>query len=104
MKNKIIELAKKCSADIVGFAPASRFDKDDAIFKIMIEAKGNEQEQLKFKVNDLKSYFPKHYTIKQLENVIQKLLENYQKQWQKNYRIGIPDKSITFNLTQSLRL
>ena len=42
----------------------------DAIFRIMIEAKGNEQEQLKFKVNDL-------------ENVIQKLLENYQKQWQK---------------------
>ncbi|MBO5143059.1 MAG: ParB/RepB/Spo0J family partition protein [Clostridia bacterium] len=55
----------------------------DAIFRIMIEAKGNEQEQLKFKVNDLKSYFPKHYTIKQMENVIQKLLENYQKQWQK---------------------
>ena len=39
MKNKIIELAKKCSADIVGFAPASRFDKDDAIFKIMPETK-----------------------------------------------------------------
>ena len=55
----------------------------DAIFKIMIEAKGNEQEQLKFKVNDLKSYFPKHYTIKQMENVIQKLLEGYQKQWQR---------------------
>lgn len=55
----------------------------DAIFKIMIEAKGNEQEQLKFKVNDLKSYFPKNYTIKQMENVIQKLLEGYQKQWQR---------------------
>ena len=55
----------------------------DAIFKIMIEAKGNEQEQLKFKVNDLKSYFPKHFTIKQMENVIQKLLEGYQKQWQR---------------------
>lgn len=34
MRNKIIELAKKCDADIVGFAPASRFDKDDAIFRI----------------------------------------------------------------------
>ena len=34
MKNKIIELAKSLDADIVGFAPASRFDKDDAIFKI----------------------------------------------------------------------
>ena len=34
MKNKITELAKKYDADIVGFAPAERFSKDDAIFKI----------------------------------------------------------------------
>ena len=39
MKNRIIELAKKCDADIVGFAPASRFDKDDAIFKIFPNVK-----------------------------------------------------------------
>ena len=39
MKNKIIELAKKCSADIVGFASADRFEKDDAIFKILPETK-----------------------------------------------------------------
>ena len=34
MKNKIIECAKKYDADIVGFADASRFSKDDEIFKI----------------------------------------------------------------------
>lgn len=39
MKNRIIELAKENGADIVGFAPASRFEKDDAIFKIMPETK-----------------------------------------------------------------
>lgn len=39
MKNKIIELAKKLDADLVGFAPASRFDKDDAIFKIFPDVK-----------------------------------------------------------------
>ena len=39
MKNKIIELAKKYDADIVGFAPADRFDKDDAIFKIFPNVK-----------------------------------------------------------------
>ena len=39
MKNKIIELAKKYDADIVGFAPADRFSKDDAIFKIFPEVK-----------------------------------------------------------------
>lgn len=39
MRNKIIELAKKCDADIVGFAPASRFDKNDPIFKIFPNTK-----------------------------------------------------------------
>lgn len=39
MKNKIIELAQKYDADIVGFAPADRFDKDDAIFKIFPNVK-----------------------------------------------------------------
>lgn len=39
MRNRIIELAKANGADIIGFAPASRFDKNDAIFKIMPETK-----------------------------------------------------------------
>lgn len=39
MKNKIIEIAKANGADIVGFAPADRFDKNDAIFKIFPETK-----------------------------------------------------------------
>ena len=39
MKNRIIECAKKLAADLVGFAPASRFSKNDAIFKIFPEVK-----------------------------------------------------------------
>lgn len=39
MRNKIIETAKKNGADIVGFAPASRFEKNDPIFQIMPETK-----------------------------------------------------------------
>ena len=39
MKNEIIKIAKENLADIVGFAPASRFDKDDPIFKIYPETK-----------------------------------------------------------------
>ncbi|UKI36812.1 MAG: hypothetical protein L6V93_00610 [Clostridiales bacterium] len=39
MRDKIIEIAKENGADVVGFAPASRFDKDDAVFKIMPETK-----------------------------------------------------------------
>lgn len=34
MNDKIIREAKANGADIVGFAPAARFDKEDAIFKI----------------------------------------------------------------------
>ena len=39
MRDKIIELGKANGADIVGFAPASRFEKDNPIFKIMPETK-----------------------------------------------------------------
>lgn len=39
MRERIIELAKKNGADIVGFASADRFDKDDAVFQIMPEIK-----------------------------------------------------------------
>lgn len=39
MKNKIIEIAKKYDADLVGFASANRFSKDDAIFKVFPETK-----------------------------------------------------------------
>ena len=39
MRDKIIELAKANGADIVGFAPARRFESDNPIFKIMPETK-----------------------------------------------------------------
>ena len=39
MREKIIEIAKANGADIVGFAPASRFAADDAVFKIFPETK-----------------------------------------------------------------
>lgn len=39
MKELIIKIAKENCADIVGFAPASRFSEDDPIFKIMPETK-----------------------------------------------------------------
>ena len=39
MRDRIIHLAKENGADIVGFAPASRFSKDDPIFKILPETK-----------------------------------------------------------------
>lgn len=39
LQEKVIALAKANNADLVGFAPVSRFDKDDAIFKIFPKVK-----------------------------------------------------------------
>ncbi len=39
MRNAIIECAKRYDADLIGFAPASRFDKEDSIFKIFPDTK-----------------------------------------------------------------
>ena len=39
MRQAIIDTALKLDADVVGFAPASRFDKDDAVFRILPAAK-----------------------------------------------------------------
>ena len=39
MREQIIALAKKLDADLVGFAPADRFAKDDPVFRIFPETK-----------------------------------------------------------------
>ena len=54
----------------------------DKIFNIMTEQKPNQKEQIKFKIETLKEYFPKGYSTRQMEDVIEKLLKNYKLQWQ----------------------
>ena len=39
MRERIVELCKKWGADLVGFAPVSRFSKDSVVHKLMPEAK-----------------------------------------------------------------
>ena len=39
MRNRIIELCQKCGADLVGFAPISRFPENSAVHRLMPEAK-----------------------------------------------------------------
>lgn len=39
MKERILALAKACGADVVGFAPASRFAEDDPVFRILPQTK-----------------------------------------------------------------
>ena len=53
----------------------------------MIEEKANQKEQIKFKVEKLKDFFPKGYTSKQMQETIEKLLKQYQQKW-KNRDLG----------------
>ena len=55
---------------------------DEKMQEIMEEEKPNQKEQVKFPADRIKKYFPKDYTIKQMEDVIEKLLQKYQLQWQ----------------------
>ncbi|MCI9000654.1 MAG: ParB/RepB/Spo0J family partition protein [Clostridia bacterium] len=59
----------------------------DTIFNIMTEQKPNQKEQIKFKVEKLKGYFPKGYSTKQMEDTIEKLLKQYMQRW-KNRDLG----------------
>lgn len=55
----------------------------DEINEIMEEEKPNQKEQIKFKYEKVKSYFPKGYTIEQMQKIMERLLQKYQAQWQK---------------------
>ena len=55
---------------------------EETIQNILYEEKPNQREQVKFTYDRVKKYFPKGYTIQQMEGVIEKLLQKYQIQWQ----------------------
>lgn len=58
----------------------------DDIYDILDEEKPNQKEHVKFSYDKVKDYFPKGYTVKQMENVIEKLLQRYYQQWQQKKR------------------
>ena len=45
----------------------------------MSEEKANQAERISFKVQDLKAFFPKNYTQKQMTDTILKLLYEHQR-------------------------
>lgn len=51
----------------------------DSIYTIMSEEKANQQEHIRFKVEDLRGFFPKNYTAKQMTDTILKLLYDNQR-------------------------
>lgn len=53
--------------------------QDQTIYDILAEQKPNQQEQYKFKREDIRKYFPKNYTDKQICDIVIKLLEQWQR-------------------------
>lgn len=52
---------------------------NQTIYEILAEQKPNQQEQYKFKRDDIRKYFPKSYTDKQVCDTVIKLLEQWQR-------------------------
>ncbi len=55
----------------------------DSIYTIMSEEKANQQEHIRFKVEDLRGFFPKNYTAKQMTDTILKLLYDNQRKMER---------------------
>lgn len=58
----------------------------DGIYEIMSEEKGNQTERISFKVQDLKGFFPKNFTQKQMTDTILKLLYDYNRKLERSRR------------------
>ncbi len=56
----------------------------DKIFTIMTEEKANQKEQIRLKKDTLEKFFPKSYTAQQMEEVILKLLSDWQRKRNQN--------------------
>lgn len=52
---------------------------DQTIYEILAEQKPNQQEQYKFKREEIRKYFPKSYTDKQVCDTVIKVLEQWQR-------------------------
>ncbi len=58
--------------------------QDQTIYDILAEQKPNQQEQYKFKREDIRKYFPKSYTDKQVCDTVIKLLEQWQRRQERD--------------------
>ena len=58
----------------------------DTVFAVLSEEKPNQKEQVRFMTEDIRKYFPKNYTNKDMQQTIIKLLENWQRKRERNAR------------------
>ena len=54
------------------------------VFDILTQRKPNQQDKISFRTDDVRKFFPKSYTTAQMQDVILRLLEGYQRQRQRS--------------------
>lgn len=58
----------------------------DTVFAVLSEEKPNQKEQVKFMTEEIRKYFPKNYSNKDMQKTIIKLLENWKRKRERNAR------------------
>lgn len=58
----------------------------DTIFAVLSEEKPNQKEQVRFQAEELRKYFPRNYSRKDMQETIIKLLEKWQRQRERSAR------------------
>ena len=56
----------------------------DTIFGILTQPKANQREKISFRTDEVRKFFPKNYTPAQMQAVILKLLDEYQRKRQRS--------------------
>ena len=56
----------------------------DTIFGILTQSKANQREKISFRTDEVRKFFPKNYTPAQMQEVILKLLSEYQRKRQRS--------------------
>ena len=54
------------------------------VFDILTQRKPNQQDKISFRTEDVRKFFPKSYTAAQMQDVILRILEGYQRQRQRS--------------------
>ena len=54
------------------------------VFDILTQRKPNQQDKISFRADDVRKFFPRSYTTAQMQDVILRLLEGYQRQRQRS--------------------
>ena len=58
----------------------------DGIFNLLCQPKANQKEKVSFFRDDIRSFFPPHYSTAKMQSTIVELLKGYQRSWQRGDR------------------